>query len=129
MSLAEHDARVRTIVGRLGARSVADGFASLRKESVSHYVPDPHDPRHVDHKLDVRELTEILAIDVERRVCVAEPGVTFAELLRATLLAGVPYFTTIAAATAAVDAIEARRTSEMTVRSLQEYHASVTDPG
>jgi carbamoyl-phosphate synthase large subunit len=43
-------------------------------------------------------------------------------LRRAALMAGLPYFTTIAAATAAVAAIEARRESPLTVRSLQEYH-------
>ena len=43
-------------------------------------------------------------------------------LRRATLVSGVPYFTTIAAATAAVGAIEVRRESPLTVRSLQEYH-------
>ncbi len=46
-------------------------------------------------------------------------------LRRATLMAGVPYFTTIAAASAAVAAIESRRESPMTVRSLQEYHHSL----
>ena len=44
-------------------------------------------------------------------------------LRRATLLAGIPYYTTIAGAAAAVSAIEARRESELTVCSLQEYHA------
>jgi carbamoyl-phosphate synthase large subunit len=45
-------------------------------------------------------------------------------LRRATLMAGIPYFTTIAAATAAVGAIEARRREgRLSVRSLQEYHA------
>ncbi|MGE0785804.1 MAG: carbamoyl-phosphate synthase large subunit [Sandaracinaceae bacterium] len=43
-------------------------------------------------------------------------------LRRATLMAGVPYFTTIAAASAAVAAIESRREAPMQVRSLQEYH-------
>jgi carbamoyl-phosphate synthase large subunit len=43
-------------------------------------------------------------------------------LRRATLMAGVPYFTTIAAASAAVAAIEARREAPISVRSLQEYH-------
>jgi len=46
-------------------------------------------------------------------------------LRRATLLAGIPYFTTIAAATAAVSAIEVRRESPLTVRSLQEYHSTL----
>jgi len=46
-------------------------------------------------------------------------------LRRQTLMAGIPYFTTIAAATAAVAAIEARRESDAltTVKSLQEYHS------
>ncbi len=45
-------------------------------------------------------------------------------LRRQTLMAGIPYFTTIAASTAAVAAIEARRESDAltTVKSLQEYN-------
>ncbi|MCB9591321.1 MAG: carbamoyl-phosphate synthase large subunit [Sandaracinaceae bacterium] len=46
-------------------------------------------------------------------------------LRRTTLTTGVPYFTTIAAATAAVSAIEARREAPLTVCSLQEYHSSL----
>ena len=42
---------------------------------------------------------------------------------RQTVLSDVPYFTTIAAAGAAVDAIEARRSKKSSVCSLQEYHA------
>jgi carbamoyl-phosphate synthase large subunit len=42
---------------------------------------------------------------------------------RQTVLSNVPYFTTIAAAVAAVDAIEARRLRPLSVCSLQEYHA------
>jgi len=44
-------------------------------------------------------------------------------LRRQTLHSGVPYFTTIAAATAAVGAIETRLESGMEVRALQDYHA------
>ncbi len=43
-------------------------------------------------------------------------------LRRQTLLSGIPYFTTIAAAAAAVDAIERSQRGPTTVRSLQEYH-------
>ncbi len=42
---------------------------------------------------------------------------------RQTVLSDVPYFTTIAAAVAAVDAVEARRQRPPSVCSLQEYHA------
>jgi carbamoyl-phosphate synthase large subunit len=41
---------------------------------------------------------------------------------RQTVLSDVPYFTTIAAAVAAVDAIEARRERSPSVCSIQEYH-------
>ena len=44
-------------------------------------------------------------------------------LRRQTLIAGIPYFTTIAAATALVAAMEDRRGAPMTVRALQDYHA------
>ncbi len=46
---------------------------------------------------------------------------------RQTVLSSVPYFTTIAAAEAAVDAIEARRLRSPSVRSLQEYHAQTRE--
>ena len=46
-------------------------------------------------------------------------------LRRQTLISGMPYFTTIAAATAAVGAIEARREAPLSVRSVQEYHEGI----
>ncbi len=46
-------------------------------------------------------------------------------LRRQTLVSGVPYFTTVAAAAAAVGAIESRRETPLELISLQEYHASV----
>ncbi len=46
---------------------------------------------------------------------------------RQTVLSNVPYFTTIAAAVAAVDAMEARRLRSPSVCSLQEYHAKTRE--
>ncbi len=46
---------------------------------------------------------------------------------RQTVMSDVPYFTTMAAAVAAVDAIEARRLRPLSVCSLQEYHARTTE--
>ncbi|GAB4205290.1 MAG: carbamoyl-phosphate synthase large subunit [Sandaracinaceae bacterium] len=43
-------------------------------------------------------------------------------LRRQTLVSGIPYFTTIAAAAAAVDALEARREGPLAVRAIQEFH-------
>ncbi|MDB4986399.1 MAG: Carbamoyl-phosphate synthase large chain, partial [Myxococcaceae bacterium] len=45
---------------------------------------------------------------------------------RQALVSAVPYFTTIAAATAAVAAIDASTQGPLEVRSLQEYHAATT---
>ncbi len=46
--------------------------------------------------------------------------------IRQTVLnLGIPYFTTVAAARAAVCGIEAWRTHDLTVRSLQEYHEAI----
>jgi carbamoyl-phosphate synthase large subunit len=44
---------------------------------------------------------------------------------RATLLSGVSYFTTMAAAAAAVAAIEDARDRPLSVCSLQEYHTAL----
>ncbi|MEM9188376.1 MAG: carbamoyl-phosphate synthase large subunit [Myxococcota bacterium] len=44
-------------------------------------------------------------------------------LRRQTLLSGIPYFTTIAAATAAVSALEVGQGAPLSARSLQEYNA------
>jgi carbamoyl-phosphate synthase large subunit len=45
-------------------------------------------------------------------------------LRRQTVVSGVPYFTTIAAAIAAVEAIVVKRQKPLTVKPLQEYHRS-----
>ena len=47
---------------------------------------------------------------------------------RQALVSGVPYFTTMAAGTAAVAAIEASSERTFEVKSLQEYHAATRRP-
>ncbi|MGE5183065.1 MAG: FAD-binding oxidoreductase [Acidobacteriota bacterium] len=61
---------------------------SLRKKGVSHQVPKAKDLRHKDDKLDISDLDEILAIDPVARTCTAEAGVTFVDLVAATLAHG-----------------------------------------
>jgi len=82
-----HRAKVARIARQLrehtGGRPV-----SLRKKSVAHQVPKPNDLRHRDPKIDVSDLTAILSIDPVRRICVAESGVTFVDLVAATLAHG-----------------------------------------
>jgi FAD/FMN-containing dehydrogenase len=91
-TVTEHDARVARIAAaireRAAARRGSGEHVSLGKAAVSHFVPNPHDPRHSDRKLDVRDLREVLEVDVEGRTCTAEPGLTFEELVRATLPLG-----------------------------------------
>jgi FAD/FMN-containing dehydrogenase len=72
----------------------------LRKRAVSHQVPKPGDLKYSDEALDIRDLNRILDIDPANRTCVAEPGVTFVDLVSATLRHGlvptvVPEFKTI----------------------------------
>lgn len=58
---------------------------SFKKRAVSHEVPKPNDARYADEKIDLTDLDEILEIDVGGRTCTAEPGVTFDDLVQATL--------------------------------------------
>ena len=82
-----HASKVARIVGQLrshtGTRPV-----SLKKKSVSHQVPKANDLRHRDDKIDISDLTEVLSIDPVKRICIAESGVTFVDLVTATLSHG-----------------------------------------
>jgi FAD/FMN-containing dehydrogenase len=82
-----HQSKVTRIARQLRERT-STAPLSLRKRAVSHVVPKPNDRRHTDEKIDIGDLDQILAIDPERRVCVAESGVTFVDLVRATLAHG-----------------------------------------
>src|SRR5882672_9918956 len=85
--MSDHGAKVARIVAQLRAHP-GDRPVSLRKKAVSHQVPKAGDLRHKDPKIDISDLTEILEIDPVRRVCVAESGVTFVDLVAATLAHG-----------------------------------------
>jgi FAD/FMN-containing dehydrogenase len=83
-----HQQKVDTVVKPVKehASSCRPGdFFSLKKAAVSHLVPNPSDPKHRDVKIDLVSLNEILEIDPKNKICVAEPGVTFEELVRETL--------------------------------------------
>jgi FAD/FMN-containing dehydrogenase len=60
----------------------------IDKGGVSHFVPIPRDPRRRAARIDIAGLRRVLELDREARRCVAEPGVTFAALLRETLPLG-----------------------------------------
>ncbi|MDP3699169.1 MAG: FAD-binding oxidoreductase [Nanoarchaeota archaeon] len=58
---------------------------SLKKKAVAHQVPKPGDKRYSDEKIDISDLDKIILIDREKKICIAEPGVTFVDLAKATL--------------------------------------------
>jgi FAD/FMN-containing dehydrogenase len=82
-----HAAKVARIVAQLKAHR-GDKPLSLRKKAVAHQVPKATDLRYRDDKIDISDLTEILEVDPVKRICVAESGVTFVDLVRATLAHG-----------------------------------------
>jgi len=86
-----HEAKVERVARQLRARQSGRPL-SLRKRATSHQVPKPGDRKYSDDKIDVSDLDRILEIDVAARTCTAEPGVTFCDLVEATLPHGlVPY--------------------------------------
>lgn len=84
---SEHEGKVARIAQRLRERRSSAPLC-LHKRAVSHMVPKPHDLRHTDEKIDISDLDQILSIDPVRRICVAESGVTFVDLVDATLAYG-----------------------------------------
>ena len=58
---------------------------SLRKRAAPHQVPKAGDLRRRDDKIDISDLDAILEIDPVARTCTAEPGVTFEDLVAATM--------------------------------------------
>lgn len=83
-----HAAKRDRIASQL-RRHRGDRPLSLRKRAVSHVVPKRHDLRRGDDKVDISDLDEILSIDLDAMTCTAEPGVTFRDLVDATLRLGV----------------------------------------
>jgi len=79
-----HEQKVERIVKQLKERKSTKPV-SLRKKSVSHQVPKPQDKKYSDEKIDISDMNEIISIDADKKICIAEPGVTFIDLVRATL--------------------------------------------
>jgi len=82
-----HAAKVERIARQLRA-CPAGTPVSLHKKAVSHQVPKARDLRRHDPKIDISDLTEILEIDPVKQICIAESGVTFVDLVAATLAHG-----------------------------------------
>lgn len=83
-----HRARVDAVCRQVRAAAATGQPVHIRKGGVHHFVPLPGDGRFGGRAVDVSALNEVLDIDVEARTCTAEPGVTFAEVVRLTLAHG-----------------------------------------
>ena len=82
-----HEQKVSRIVHQLKERKSTTPV-SFKKKAVSHEVPKPEDKRHLDEKIDISDLNEIIHIDPDKRICIAEPGVTFVDLVNSTIKYG-----------------------------------------
>ena len=88
MDLSLHSAKVARIADQVASLSALAEPVHIAKGGVHHVVPVPSDARFKSRALDASSLGEIIEIDATRNVCVAEAGVTFAELLETTLPLG-----------------------------------------
>jgi len=84
---AGHARRVARVAEQLRQRK-STAPLSRRKRVVSHQVPKRHDKKHSDDKIDLTDFDQVIEIDPERRLCIAEPGVPFNELVDRTLPLG-----------------------------------------
>jgi FAD/FMN-containing dehydrogenase len=84
---ARHAQKVARVATQLrGRRSTAP--LSRRKRVPSHQVPKRNDRKYSDDKVDLTDFDEVIEVDPERRICIAEPGVPFNELVDRTLPLG-----------------------------------------
>jgi len=84
---ARHVERVTRVAEQLRRRKSAAPL-SRQKRVVSHQVPKVHDKKHTDEKINLLDFDEIIEIDSDRRICIAEPGVPFCKLVDRTLPLG-----------------------------------------
>jgi FAD/FMN-containing dehydrogenase len=84
---ARHARKVDGVSEQLRRRKSTAPLAR-QKRAVSHQVPKVHDKKHTDEKIDLTDFDEIIEIDAERRICIAEPGVPFCTIVDRTLPLG-----------------------------------------
>ncbi len=81
---ASHGRKVMRVARQLKQRK-STAPLSRKKKAVSHQVPKVHDKKYSDEKIDLLDFDEIIEIDPERRICIAEPGVPFCKIVDHTL--------------------------------------------
>ncbi|MBI2082357.1 MAG: FAD-binding oxidoreductase [Deltaproteobacteria bacterium] len=88
MNSNSHDQKVSRVLEQLEKFQSRPQPLSLKKEVVSHMVPNPNNPKHRYQKIDLSPLNEILEINPVEKTCIAESGVTFSDLVQKTLPLG-----------------------------------------
>lgn len=83
-----HNERVQTIAAKVRERVKNRLPVRILKGGVSHFVPLQREYRDRAEPIDISALCEVLSVDPVAKVCVAEPGATFQEVVRATLKHG-----------------------------------------
>jgi hypothetical protein len=84
---AKHVQKVARVSEQLRRRKSTAPLAR-QKRVVSHQVPKVHDKKHTDEKVNLTDFDEIIEIDPDRRICIAEPGVPFCKIVDRTLPLG-----------------------------------------
>lgn len=83
-----HEDKVQRVAAQVRDFHSSGNPVLFRKKSVSHFVPNAKADTESRPEIDLSDLDEILEIDTERGICVAESAVTFRELVRRTLPLG-----------------------------------------
>jgi FAD/FMN-containing dehydrogenase len=84
----EHEQKVAAVCAQVRELARREAAVHIDKGGVHHFVPLPGDGRFGGRAVDLADLNEVLEVDVDARTCTAEPGVTFAEVVRRTLAHG-----------------------------------------
>lgn len=82
-----HARKVERIADQLRRRK-STAPVSRQKKTVSHQVPKVRDKKYSDEKINLLDFDEIIEVDPERRICIAEPGVPFCKVVDRTLPLG-----------------------------------------
>ncbi|RJO65059.1 MAG: FAD-binding oxidoreductase [Myxococcales bacterium] len=84
-----HDEKVRQLAASIRARAAEKGAPpAFQKASTPHLVPNPYARKNSRPTVNVAALDELLTIDAKKRIAVAESGLTFSDLVQATLKQG-----------------------------------------
>lgn len=85
MKRLNHAEKVDNVCGQIKALTATGRHIKLQKEAVSHLVPNPYDKSRKLPKVNIKPLNRIIKIDKEKMICIAEPGVTFVDLVKETM--------------------------------------------